>query len=136
MKNATSRRRFLASSAAAGSLLLASPRTQASVRSANDRVRIAVLGLNGRGKAHLSGFMGLDNVEIAAVVDPDSEVLGRTLKMLDKKAGKATATPAALADFRRVLDDKSIDAVSIAAPNHWHSLMSDADPPAALDWNL
>jgi predicted dehydrogenase len=136
MNSATSRRRFLASSAAAGSLLLASPRTQASVRSANDRVRIAVLGLNGRGKAHLSGYMGLDNVEIAAVVDPDSEVLGRTLKMLDKKAGKATATPAALADFRRVLDDKSIDAVSIAAPNHRHSLMPDADPPVALDWNL
>ena len=136
MKNATSRRRFLASSAAAGSLLLTTPRAPASVRSAKDRVRIAVLGLNGRGKAHLSGFMGLDNVEIAAVVDPDSEVLGRTLKMLDKKAGKATAAPAALADFRRVLDDKSIDAVSIAAPNHWHSLMPDATPPATLDWDL
>lgn len=124
MNIATSRRRFLASSAAAGSLLLTTPRAPASMRSANDRVRIAVLGLNGRGKAHLSGFMGLDNVEIAAVVDPDSEVLGRTLKMLGKKAGKATAAPAALADFRRVLDDKSIDAVSIAAPNHWHSLIS------------
>jgi hypothetical protein len=136
MNSATSRRRFLASSAAAGSLLLASPRTQASVRSANDRVRIAVLGLNGRGKAHLSGFMGLDNVEIAAVVDPDSEVLGRTVEKLQKKAGKAATMPVGLADFRRVLDDKSIDAVSIAAPNHWHSLMSDADPPAALDWNL
>jgi predicted dehydrogenase len=136
MNSATSRRRFLASSAAAGSLLLTTPRAQASIRSANDRVRIAVLGLNGRGKAHLSGFMGLDNVEIAAVVDPDSEVLGRTLKMLGKKAGKATAVPAALADFRRVLDDKSIDAVSIAAPNHWHSLMPDATPPVTLDWNL
>jgi predicted dehydrogenase len=106
------------------------------MRSANDRVRIAVLGLNGRGKAHLSGFMGLDNVEIAAVVDPDSEVLGRTVEKLQKKAGKAATMPVGLADFRRVLDDKSIDAVSIAAPNHWHSLMSDADPPAALDWNL
>jgi predicted dehydrogenase len=124
MNSATSRRRFLASSAAAGSLLLTTPRAQASVRSANDRVRIAVLGLNGRGKAHLSGFMGLDNVEIAAVVDPDSEVLGRTVEMLQKKAGKATAAPAAVADFRRVLDDKSIDAISIAAPNHWHSLMT------------
>ena len=124
MNSATSRRRFLASSVAAGSLLLTTPRAPASVRSANDRVRIAVLGLNSRGKAHLSGFMGLDNVEIAAVVDPDSEVLGRTLTMLGKKAGKATTAPVGLADFRRVLDDKSIDAVSIAAPNHWHSLMT------------
>ena len=130
MNSATSRRRFLASSAAAGSLLLTTPRAPASLRSANDRVRIAVLGLNGRGKAHLSGFMGLDNVEIAAVVDPDSEVLGRTVEKLQKKAGKAATTPVGLADFRRVLDDKSIDAVSIAAPNHWHSLMPDADPPA------
>ena len=124
MNSATSRRRFLASSVAAGSLLLTTPRAPASMRSANDRVRIAVLGLNSRGKAHLSGFMGLDNVEIAAVVDPDSEVLGRTLTMLGKKAGKATTAPVGLADFRRVLDDKSIDAVSIAAPNHWHSLMT------------
>ena len=136
MKNLTTRRRFLASSAAAGSLLLTTPRAPASMRSANDRVRIAVLGLNGRGKAHLSGFMGLDNVEIAAVVDPDSEVLGRTVEKLQKKAGKAATMPVGLADFRRVLDDKSIDAVSIAAPNHWHSLMPDADPPATLDWNL
>lgn len=124
MRRTTTRRSFLASSAAVGSLVLSSPRSRAAVRGANDRVRIAVLGLNGRGKSHLEGFSEVDNVEIAAVVDPDATVLGRTLEMLGRKADKTTAAPAGVADFRRVLDDKSIDAVSIATPNHWHSLMT------------
>jgi len=105
-------------------MLAIRPRARATILGANDRVRIAVLGLNGRGKAHLEGYLGIDGVEIAAVVDPDATVLGRTLEQLGNHAGTEPLTTVGVADFRRVLDDPSIDAVSIAAPNHWHALMT------------
>ena len=117
-----SRRSFL-SGAATGSLLLLGTRASGAVKGANDRVRIAVVGCNGRGQAHLKGWMGIPNVEVAFIVDPDSNVLASSLAGLEKKrSGKAM--PVGVADFRRVLDDPSIDAISIAAPNHWHSLMT------------
>ena len=116
------RRTFL-SGAATGSLLLLGTRAAGAVKGANDRVRIAVVGCNGRGQAHLKGWLGTNDVEVAYVVDPDSTVLARTLAGLEKKrSGKAM--PVGVADFRRVLDDPSVDAISIAAPNHWHSLMT------------
>jgi predicted dehydrogenase len=119
-----SRRRFLAASATAGSLLVLGTRTTRAVAGANDRVRIAVLGVNGRGREHLAGFSKVPGVEIAAIVDPDQAVLDRTLADLAKKAGDTPLATKGERDFRRVLDDPSIDAISIAAPNHWHSLMT------------
>ena len=67
------RRRFpLTSSAAAGaSLLITGTRTTGAIQGANDRLRIAVVGVNGRGKAHIGGWLGQSNVEIAYLVDPD-----------------------------------------------------------------
>ena len=118
-----SRRHFLGAGAAAGSLLLLGTRASGRVKAANDRVRIAVIGCNGRGKSHLDGWTGCENVEVAYVVDPDKNVLTRTLAGLEKKLG-ADRVPQGVADFRHVLDDKSVDAISIAAPNHWHSLMT------------
>jgi predicted dehydrogenase len=79
---------------------------------ANDRVRLAVCGLHGRGKDHLGGFSRLTNVEIAALCDVDENLL-RT------RGGTQT-----FIDVRKLLEDKSIDAISIATPNHWHSLMA------------
>jgi predicted dehydrogenase len=119
-----SRRRFLAVSTVAGSLVIAGTRTSRAVTGANDRVRIAVLGCNGRGKAHLDGFGGVPGVEIAAVCDPDQRVLDRTLAGLARKAGDRPPATRGERDFRRILDDRSIDAISIATPNHWHSLMT------------
>jgi predicted dehydrogenase len=118
-----SRRQFLGAGAASGSLLLLGTRASGAVKAANERVRIAVVGCNGRGQSHLSGWQGCENVEIAYVVDPDKNVLARTLTNLEKKLG-GQRIPQGVADFRQVLDDKSIDAISIAAPNHWHSLMT------------
>ncbi len=124
MSVSASRRRFLTSSAAAGSLLITGTRASRAVAGANDRIRIAVLGCNGRGKSHIDGFGGIPGVEIAAVCDPDQKVLDRTLAGLAKKAGDQPLITTGEQDFRRILDDKSIDAISIAAPNHWHSLMT------------
>ena len=121
---AASRRHFLASSFAAGTLVIAGTRASRAVAGANDRVRIAVLGCNSRGNAHLDGFGGLSGVEIAAVCDPDQKVLDRTLAGLAKKAGDKPLATKGERDFRRLLDDPSIDAISIATPNHWHSLMT------------
>ena len=120
----TNRRRFLqASSAAGASLLLTGTRASGKVLGANDRVRIAVAGLNGRGKSHISGWLGQDNVEIAYVIDPDKTVLARTLKGLEART-KGKFTTKGFTDVRQALEDKSLDALSIAAPNHWHSLMT------------
>ena len=84
---------------------------------------MAIAGLNGRGKTHLKGYGALDNVEVAYIIDPDSNVLARTLKDFDSKSPDA-AKPKAVSDIRRALEDPTVDAISIAAPNHWHSLMT------------
>ncbi|MEZ6119551.1 MAG: Gfo/Idh/MocA family oxidoreductase [Pirellulaceae bacterium] len=118
----TTRRRFLQTSSAAvgASFLITGTKSTANIARANDRVRIAVAGLNGRGKSHLDGFLGQDNVEVAYVIDPDSKVLARTLEKLEARGQK----PKGVADFREALDDKNVDALTVAAPNHWHSLMT------------
>ena len=118
------RRQFLqTSSAAAGSLLLTGTRASGAVDGANDRLRIAVAGLNGRGQSHLNGWRDQENVEVAYVIDPDERVLSRTLKSLQKRTeGKFTTR--GVKDVRTALEDPSVDAISIATPNHWHSLMT------------
>ena len=103
--------------------MLMGMRASGAVRGANDRLRIAVAGLNGRGGAHVGGWLNQDNVEVAYLIDPDRDVLGRAMKGLqDKTEGKFTTQ--GIADIRTALDDDTVDAVSIATPNHWHSLMT------------
>src|SRR5580700_1681535 len=122
MESDTTRRDFLKSaakttaglSAAAGITFLTHPER---VFGANDRVRVAVCGLHGRGKDHISAFSHLSNVEIAALCDVDENVL-------QKRIGEVGGKPQSYVDVRKLLQDKSIDAISIATPNHWHSLMA------------
>lgn len=117
------RRTFLQTTAAGTGLILAGTSASGAVLGANDRVRIAVAGLNGRGKSHINGWLGQDNVEIAYVIDPDEKVLARTQKALQEKVnGKYTVK--GVRDVREALDDKSLDAISVATPNHWHSLIT------------
>ena len=93
----------------------------AAPKSPNDTVRVACVGLRGRGKDHLHGYANLPNVDIAALCDIDQTVLNKAVQDVQAKRQKA---PAAYTDFRKLLDDKSIDVVSIATPNHWHTLQT------------
>jgi len=88
--------------------------------SPNERLRVAVLGVRSRGQSHLSAFMDRKDTEVVAIVDPD-EAVGQKqgVEKVMKKTGKK---PAFYKDPRKVMDDKSIDIVTIATPNHWHSL--------------
>ena len=90
-------------------------------RSPNEKVLVAVIGLNGRGQVHAQNFSRLPNSEVAYLCDVDSTVLGKTSSGM--MSGQAR-TPRAVDDFRRALDDKDVDAVSIAAPDHWHAPMA------------
>jgi predicted dehydrogenase len=123
MRN-VSRRQFLQGSAAAGaSLLIMGTRASGKIKGANDRLRIAVAGLNGRGNAHIKGWLEQDNVEIVALIDPDRKVLAKHLTQVEKKSdGKSK--PKGYSDVRKALEDRTLDAISVATPNHWHSLIT------------
>jgi predicted dehydrogenase len=88
---------------------------------ANDTVRLAVVGLNGRGGSHVGEFVKMPGVEIVCLVDPDTRTYKKRLDQIQKGGGRA---PATAQDIRRVLEDKDLDAISIATPNHWHSLLT------------
>ncbi|MBM3998626.1 MAG: Gfo/Idh/MocA family oxidoreductase [Planctomycetes bacterium] len=120
-----SRRDFLrtTTAAAGASLLITGTRASGDVRGANEKIRIAVAGLNGRGKSHIDGWLDQENVEIAYVIDPDRDVLARTLKSLESRV-KGPFTTRGAADVREAIADKNVDAVSVATPNHWHSLIT------------
>jgi predicted dehydrogenase len=123
MSNVT-RRTFLKSSGVAGAgVLLCGTAATGRVLGANDRLRIAVAGVNGRGSSHISGWLEQPNVEIAYLIDPDQNVLDRRMKALEEKVqGKSTCK--GVTDVRQALEDKSLDAISVATPNHWHSLIT------------
>jgi predicted dehydrogenase len=115
----TSRRQFVAgglASAAAALNLAVSPR-RAAAAPANDAVSIALIGFNGMGGFHLKTLCGRGDVRVAALCDVDERVLNRGAETV---AQAGATKPALSGDFRRVLDDKRVDAVVIATPHHWH----------------
>lgn len=122
----TNRRKFLKTTTAAlagSTVFLSGTRAAGRVIGANNRVRIAVVGLNGRGKNHISGWLEQDNVDIAYLIDPDKQVLESTLAALKRRVDGPFHCKG-FADIRQALEDPDLDAISIATPNHWHSLMT------------
>ncbi len=117
------RRSFVAATSVAALAGSTQATVRGQVRGANDRLRIGVAGLNGRGKSHIDGWLRQENVELAWVIDPDEKVLGRTLELIQQKYPQAPR-PKSTADVRRALEDKTLDAISVATPNHWHSLIT------------
>jgi predicted dehydrogenase len=85
---------------------------------ANDRLRVAIVGCNGRGMAHISGWLAVPNVEIAYVCDVDRRAMSKGIAAVSKKQAAAAQGQS---DFRKALADKTLDVVSIATPDHWHT---------------
>ena len=108
----------VSAAAAAGSLVTA--KIYARTLGANDRLRVAVCGINGRGSGHLGSYLGMKDAEVAYLVDVDSKVLDKRLAEVKKKVQYEIK---AVADVRKALEDKNLDAISVATPNHWHALM-------------
>jgi len=109
------RRHFLMSTAAA-----AGASALKGGASINDTVRVACVGIRGQGNSHIHEYSKMANVEIAALCDVHENVLNKRLGEVESSGKKR---PAAFTDVRKLLEDKSIDAISIATPNHWHSLI-------------
>src|SRR5436309_16129033 len=109
------RRHFLMGSLAAGVA------TRSVRASANDTVRVACIGVHGQGKVHVARYGAMPNVEVAAICDIDEAVQQACVATMEK-AGKKR--PVVYTDFRKLLEDQSIDAVSIATPNHHHTLQA------------
>ena len=116
--SALSRRHFLRS-AAAGAAALAAP-TYLRAQGANDDVRVAVIGINGRGAGHIDQYLKAKGCRLVALCDCDSKVLAKGLESLKKRNIEAKG----YVDFRKLLEDKDVDAISIATPNHLHSLIA------------
>jgi predicted dehydrogenase len=82
-------------------------------------VRLAIMGVNSRGKQLLPGFISFPEVEIAYICDPDSDTIPSAVKIVED-AGKST--PKTVKDFRVALDDPGVTALVCSAPDHWHAL--------------
>src|SRR6266851_5584321 len=86
--------------------------------SPNEKLVVGVMGLNGRGMVHARDFAHGANTTVAYLCDVDSKVL---TKAVTETSPLQATPPKAVGDFRRMLDDKSVDAIVIAAPDHWHT---------------
>jgi len=128
------RRRFLTTTAAATAGLAAGLPTRGHAQgSANDTINVAVIGIRGdnkghptwtargRGQDHYEHLSKIANVRISHVVDVDERHFASSLPFLKDTYG---GDPGTETDFRRVLENRDVDAVTLAAPDHWHALMT------------
>jgi predicted dehydrogenase len=106
------------------SSLEAAPHVSGRILGANDRVVTASVGIRGQGNALKRGFAQLKNVEIKTLCDIDENLYASRANDANVLAKVPTFKPGYAQDLRRVLDDKDIDAIVIAVPNHWHALAS------------
>jgi predicted dehydrogenase len=116
-----SRRSFLKTSLQAAAITIAGTKCTGRVLGANDAIRVGVCGIHGQGKAHIEQYLGLNGVQITYLIDPDESLWESRSKPIKEKYGVA---PKCVKDIREALEDKNLDAVSIATPNHWHSLVT------------
>jgi predicted dehydrogenase len=112
------RRSFLQQSALAAGALSFSARSWAQVPGANDDVRVAVVGFNGRGKDHIKNWRKINGVRLTALCDVDSKILAAAVQ----ESADAGQPVDGYTDIRKLLAAKNVDAISIATPNHWHAL--------------
>jgi predicted dehydrogenase len=118
------RREFLDTLAvgAAGLAITSTAKSYGQIIGANERLNFAVIGLNGRASAHLSSLKAnKDAAHISHVCDVESNILARYAADVEKEMGYAAATEK---DFRKILELKDVDAITIATPDHWHAPMA------------
>src|SRR5690349_8981782 len=118
--NTLTRRTFLKASALITAGAALSARSWSQVAGANSDIRVAVVGLNGRGKSHLSSLAKVSGVRLVALCDVDTAVLERTKANLGEKG----ASVKTFVDIRELLAMPGLDAITIATPNHLHSLLA------------
>jgi len=139
MNPIANRREFLVQSSAAGAALglgavgVSVPAVQ--VRAAgssgpNDDLRVACIGIRGKGGHHMAGLQSVPGVQLVALCDIDASILGAKADAQQKKSGRAVKK---FTDFRKLVEDKDIDAVSIATCNHTHTLIAIAAMQAGKD---
>jgi predicted dehydrogenase len=118
-------RRTVIKAAAASSVfplfVISGTKASGRVIGANDTIRIGVAGIKGRGGSHIDGFGSQKNVEVSYLIDPDSSQFESRTKHVEGKGGN---TPKCVQDIRQALEDKTLDAISVATTNHWHSLIT------------
>ncbi len=116
------RRQFLQASVAASTAFstftIAGTKSSGKVIGANDTIRVAVAGINGRGGSHIDSFAGGKQSQVTYLIDPDRRLFEKRIKHVERKGDKA---PKCVQDFREALDDKNVDVLTIATPNHWHA---------------
>ena len=121
MKNRSNRRKFI-KSAVVGSVGIGLVQNIhafniLSTYPVKDKYKVAIMGVNARGMDHVHAYLNQTKAEIAYICDVDQQALNKAMEV----AGQGGAKPKGIADFRKALEDKTVDVLSIAAPDHWHA---------------
>ncbi len=124
-KKPNSRRKFIKNTAA-GSVLYAaggilpgfSAKSYGQILGANDRIKVSMMGVNSRGKALAQNFAGQDNCNVIHICDVDSRAIASCVAAVNERQDITLKT---FVDFRKSLESKDVDALVIAAPDHWHA---------------
>ncbi len=118
-----SRRTFLHRAALAGiaSVTIAGTKSSGKVLGANSVIRVGVAGIRGRGGDHIAEYLKMPDVQVTHLIDPDRRLFDRRIRQVRGVTGN---TPKCLQDVRQALEDKQLDAISIATCNHWHALIT------------
>ncbi len=123
------RRDFLKNSAALSAALAgvnltnqsaeAYPDNENQGNSANETLNVAVIGVKGRGRSHIGGLANRHNCRVTHICDADQGVIEAAMRSVNSRQGRR---PEFVQDLRRIMDNRDIDIVTIATPNHWHAL--------------
>lgn len=111
-------RRAMIKGAGAIGAMAVSARSYGRILGANDRIRVGIVGVNGRGQAHMSAFAKQPNVQVTHFADVDSAVLAKRAGEFARRHGNTVET---VGDYRRLLDGKTVDVITVATPDHWHA---------------
>src|SRR5437867_6870210 len=111
----------VAASAAFPLFTVAGTKSSGRVLGANDVIRVGVAGIHGQGNAHIDQYLKEKNVQVTHLIDPDRSLFASRGEKIREQGGNQ---PKCFQDIREALEDKELDVISIAAPNHWHSLLT------------